>query len=233
MTDAAAGSALEDARRELEELVYAISHDVRSPLRVIDGFSDALLEEYGDSLQPGAVEYLTTIRSATGRMEQLFDGVHQLSRVSQAPLRSELIDVTALADSIASELVAGEPSRDARFVIEPGIELLADAALLRMALTHLLHNAWKFSAHRPGATITVGRERDGSRTIFVRDDGVGLDLSTASRLFGPFQRFHPASEFAGLGIGLALVKRIAHRLGGRVRAESAPQQGMTVYMELP
>jgi signal transduction histidine kinase len=223
---------LEDARRDLEELAYAVSHDVRAPLRVIDGFSEALLEEHGDALAPDALEYLATIRSAVSRMDRLFEGLLQLSRVSQAPLRIEPVDVSAMAASIAEGLRAGARERDVRFEIVPDLVVAADAALLRTALTHLLENAWKFTARRDGASITVGRPGGPMPGLFVRDNGAGFDPATARRMFGPFQRFHPASEFDGLGIGLALVKRIVHRHGGRVWAEGAPQQGMTVYMEL-
>lgn len=225
---------LEEARRELDELVYAVAHDVRAPLRVIDGFSEALFEDHGEALTAsGGIDYLVTIRQAVARMEQLFDGVQQLSRVTQAPLQTASVDVTAMAEEIATELAAGDPSRTVRFAIERDLQLVTDAALLRAALTQLLQNAWKFTARRADAIITVGRQPDGARALFVRDDGAGFDRAAASRLFTPFQRFHRASEFEGLGLGLALVKRIAHRLGGRVRAESAPDRGTTLYMELP
>ena len=223
---------LEDARRELAELAYAVSHDVRAPLRVIDGFSEALLDEHGGSLAPEALEYLATIRSAVSRMDRLFEALLQLSRVSQAPLRVEPVDVSAMATAIAEELSAGARERDVRFEIAPDLVVSADRALLRTALTHLLENAWKFTARRDGAIIAVGRESAPKPRLFVRDNGAGFDPATAQRMFGPFQRFHPAGEFDGLGIGLALVKRIVHRHGGRVWAEGAPQQGMTVYMEL-
>jgi signal transduction histidine kinase len=232
MAKPADGDATE-ARRELEELVYAVSHDVRAPLRVIDGFSEALLDECRDALTPAGLDYLLTIRSAVARMELLFDGVHRLSRVSQAPVHHADVDVTALAESIAAELSAADPSRSVRFAIERDLGIRSDASLLRTALTQLMQNAWKFTSKQPSATIEVGREPDRSRALFVRDDGAGFDANAAPRLFGPFQRFHPATEFEGLGLGLALVRRIVHRLGGRVRAESAPHRGTTVYMELP
>lgn len=226
-------SDLEEARRELEELAYAVSHDVQAPLRVIDGFSEALYEDYAEALTPGGIDYLVTIREAVARMTLLFDGVQQLSRASQAPVHPTRVDVTAMAEELAAELVAAEPSRDVQFAVERDLELITDAALLRTALTHLLQNSWKFTSKRPGAIIEVGSEPGGKRALFVRDNGAGFDAAAATKMFVPFQRFHRASDFEGLGIGLALVKRITHRLGGRVRAESAPQQGTTVYMELP
>jgi light-regulated signal transduction histidine kinase (bacteriophytochrome) len=221
----------DDAARELDELLYSLSHDVGAPLRVIDGFSEALMDEQQEALAPDALEYLTTIRSAVSRMNELFEGIRQLNRVSHVPLRPADIDVTAVAETIAAELRATEPSRDVRFAIEPGLVTRADPALFRTALAHLLENAWKFTAKRTGAVITVGREDP--VTFFVQDNGAGFDPAAAARMFGPFQRFHHPGDYAGLGIGLALVRRIVHRHGGRVRAAGALQQGTTVYMELP
>jgi signal transduction histidine kinase len=217
--------------RELTDLLYALSHDLGAPLRVIDGFSEALLEEQQDALPPDALEYLTTIRGAVSRMNGMFEGLRQLHRVSQAPLRRIDVDVTALAETIASDLRAAEPARDVRFAVERGLVTRADPALFRTALTHLLQNAWKFTAGRAGAVIAVGRTDP--VTLFVRDNGAGFDPAAAGRMFTPFQRFHPASEYEGLGIGLALVRRVVQRHGGRVRAAAAPQQGTTIYMELP
>ncbi len=229
MSDDGLAGELEEARRELAELVYAISHDVRAPLRVIDGFSEVLIEDYREELPKLAVEYLTSIRDAVARMDRLFDAVQQLNRVTQAPLRRSDVDVTALAEAIVEELRERDPSRQVQFTVEPDLHVQADPVLFRQALTHLLENAWKFTARREAVSIAVGRE---GAAIFVRDNGAGFDLVTAPRLFGPFQRFHPAREFEGLGIGLALVKRIAHRHAGRVWAISAPGEGTTVYMEL-
>lgn len=223
--------ALEDARRELAELLYAITHDVRAPLRVIDGFSQALLEDYGAALAPEANEYLTTIRGAVSRMDRLFDGVLQLSRISQAPLRRAEVDATAVAEDIAAELRAKDSSRDVRIVIAPALAVRADPGMFRVAIAHLLQNAWKFTASTSDAVIEVGREDPA--TLFVRDNGVGYDPAGAMRMFGPFQRFHSASEEEGVGIGLAITRHIVHRHAGRIRATGAPQQGMTVYLEFP
>jgi len=221
----------DEETRELDELLYAVSHDVGAPLRVIDGFSEVLFDEQQDALPPDALEYLTTIRSAVARMNELFEGVRQLNRVSQAPLRLTDIDVTAVAETIAAELRTEDPARDLRFDVQRGLVAHADPALFRTALAHLLGNAWKFTAKRTGAVITVGRED--SVTLFVRDNGAGFDPAAAGRMFGPFQRFHRPADYPGLGIGLALVRRIVHRHGGRVRATGVLQQGTTVYMELP
>ena len=220
-----------EVTRELTELYYALTHDLGAPLRVIDGFSEALLEEQQNPSSPDALEYLTTIRRAVSRMNAMFDGIRELHRVSQAPLCRVDLDVTALAETIASELRAAEPAREVRFAVEPGLVTSADPALFRTALTHLLQNAWKFTARRAGACITVGREDP--VTLFVQDNGAGFDPASAGRMFTPFQRFHQASEYDGLGIGLALVRRIVHRHGGRVHAAGALQQGTTVSMELP
>lgn len=216
---------------ELTDLLYALSHDLGAPLRVIDGFSEALLEEQQHALPPDALEYLTTIRGAVSRMNGMFDGLLQLQRVSQAPLRQMEVDVTALAESLLAELRAAEPARDVQFDVERELVASADAALFRTALAHLLQNAWKFTAKRAGAVITVGREDP--RTFFVRDNGAGFDPAAAGRMFIPFQRFHSASEYEGLGIGLAVVRRVVQRHGGRVRAAGALQQGATISMELP
>lgn len=218
--------------RELEELLYALTHDVAAPLRVIDGFSEALFEDQQQALPPDALEYLTTIRSATSRMNELFEGILQLHRVTQAPLRLVEIDVTALAETILGELRAADATREVQANVEHGLVLTGDPELIRIAFEQLLRNAWKFTARRTDAVITVGRED--ARTLFVRDNGVGFDSRSAARMFIPFQRFHASGEFeAGLGIGLALVRRIVHRHGGRVRAAGALQQGATVAMELP
>ncbi|HEX6084196.1 MAG TPA: ATP-binding protein [Thermoanaerobaculia bacterium] len=218
-----------DPDRELPDLLYALSHDLGAPLRVIDGFSEALLEEQQDALSPDALEYLTTIRGAVSRMNAMFEGIQQLHRITQAPLRRIDVDVTVLAEGIVAELRAAEPARDVRCSVERDLVASADPALLHVALTQLLRNAWKFTARRAGAVITVGRE---DRALFVRDNGAGFDSAAAARLFIPFQRFHSASEYDGLGIGLALVRRVVQRHGGRVRAAATPQQGTTVYMEL-
>lgn len=218
-------------RTELTELLYALSHDLRSPLRVIDGFSEALVVDQQDALPAEAVEYLTTIRGAVEHMNRMFEGILQLHRISQAPLRRVDIDVTALAESIAAELRAAEPEREVQFAIERDLAASADPALFRIALAQLIGNAWKFTAKRAGAVITVGR--DDGVTVFVRDDGAGFDPAAAGRMFTPFQRFHRASDYDGLGIGLAIVKRIVHRHGGRIRATGAVEQGTTVSIELP
>lgn len=219
------------ATRELTDLLYALSHDLGAPLRVIDGFSEALLEEQQDALPPDALEYLTTIRGAVSRMNGMFEGILQLHRLSQAPLRRIDVDVTALAETIVSDLRAAEPARDVQIAVERDLVTRADPALFRVALAQLLQNAWKFTARRAGAVITIGRADQ--MTLFVRDNGAGFDPAAAGRMFTPFQRFHPASEFEGLGIGLALVRRVVQRHGGSVRAAGAPQQGTTIYMELP
>jgi signal transduction histidine kinase len=220
-----------EGTRELSDLLYALSHDLGAPLRVIDGFSEALLEEQQDALAPDALEYLTTIRGAVDRMNAMFEGIQQLHRISQAPLRRIDVDVTDLAETIVSNLRAAEPARDVQLDVERDLVTKADPALLRIALTQLLQNAWKFTAKRDGAVITLGREDE--VTLSVRDNGAGFDPAAAGRMFIPFQRFHPASEYEGLGIGLALVRRVVRRHGGSVRAAGTPQQGTTIYMELP
>jgi signal transduction histidine kinase len=222
------GAEQDRASGELDELLYAVCHDLRAPLRVIDGFSEALAEEHATE---NTREYLETIRGAVSRMERSFEGIRQLNAVSQAPLRRIDVDVSAMAETIAGELRASDPTRDVRVDIQRGLTVNADPALFRLALSHLLQNAWKFTAKRPDAALSVGNEAGAK--LFVRDNGAGFEPASAQRMFGPLQRFHPARDFDGLGIGLALVRRIVHRHGGCVWAAGAPQQGMTVFIELP
>lgn len=224
---------LEAAERELASLSYSISHDLRAPLRAIDGFSDALLEEYGSRLDAQGADYLRRIRGAAARMELLIRCLGDLSRVSRDDLKRERIDLTAMVTSIASSLQKMEPARNVQFSIEPGLIADGDVRLLRIAFEHLLGNAWKFTSRHPAARIEVGSEsRDGRRILFVRDDGAGFDPLFADRMFGAFQRFHSSSEFDGAGIGLAMVQRIVHRHHGKVWAVGKVDEGATFYLDL-
>jgi light-regulated signal transduction histidine kinase (bacteriophytochrome) len=218
---------------ELAALAYSISHDLRAPLRIIGGFSDALAEDYHDRLDADGLEYLQRIREAGRRMESLVDAVLEYSRVSRAPLREETVDVSAIAAEVSRALEQSDPSRRVEFSIEPSLVVIGDRALLRLALEHLLANAWKFTRRHPIARIEVGgATEDGRRVIFVRDDGAGFDPAYAGRMFSLFQRFHPESEFGGVGAGLALVRRIVSRHGGRVWADGRVEGGATVYIDL-
>lgn len=230
----AANREMEAANRELEAFAYSVSHDLRSPLRALDGFSDELLRCYADRLDDRGQHYLRRLRSGTQRMGQLIDDMLQLSRLNRGEMKRESVDLTALAEAIAAELRGGEPDRDVAFVIEPGLSAIGDAALLGVALENLLGNAWKFTSKKPSANITLGREQhQAAPAFFVRDDGAGFDMAHISKLFGAFQRLHSQREFPGNGVGLATVQRIVHRHGGQVWAEGVPGQGATVHFTLP
>jgi signal transduction histidine kinase len=233
MAERACKAELELVRKELDELTYSVAHDLRAPLRTLDGFSEALAEEYRTALDDQGREYIDRIRSATARMELLIDSILQLSRVMRAEFQKENVDLSEMAGSIAADLARSEPVRSVRFSIQPGLLVEGDPPLLRLALGHLLRNAWKFTSKHSAATIEVGSEdRDGKRLLYIRDDGAGFDPVYTGRMFGAFQRFHSASDFEGTGIGLAMVQRIIHRHGGRVWAVGQVEQGTTVYIEL-
>jgi light-regulated signal transduction histidine kinase (bacteriophytochrome) len=219
--------------QELEAFTYSVSHDLRAPLRPIDGFSSVLLEIYGASLDEQATHYLRRIRTAAQRMGQLIDDLLNLSRVTRGPLRREPIDVTGLAQQIASDLRERHLGRSVELVVADGLTALADGRLVRVLLENLLGNAWKFTAKKPVARIEVGRhELEDERVLFVRDDGAGFDMAQSARLFAPFQRLHTEAEFEGTGIGLATAGRIVARHGGRIWAEAAVGRGATIFFTL-
>lgn len=227
-------TALEAANRELESFAYAVSHDLRAPLRALDGFSAMLLEDYGDRLDDKGRGYLDRIRAADQRMASLIDALLDLSRLNRGELMRERLDLSTMAREIALELVEAEPGRTVELVVADGLEAHADRRLLRALLANLLDNAWKFTARHETARIAVGAvDTGGERAFFVRDDGAGFDIAYADKLFVAFQRLHGADEFEGLGIGLATVQRIVHRHGGRVWAEGEVEQGATFWFTLP
>ena len=228
------GSDLATANRELESFSYSVSHDLRSPLRSIDGFAQALAEDYQDRLDDTGRGYLARIRAAAQRMGGLIDDLLSLSRVSRAELSRTAVDLTAIAADIAARLREQDSSRSVEWRIQPGLKGQGDPRLLRIALDNLLGNAWKFTSKRDGAVIEFSQEtRPGEPPAFrVRDNGAGFDMAHSSKLFGAFQRLHGMQEFAGTGIGLATVQRIIHRHGGRVWAEGAVGQGATFFFTL-
>jgi signal transduction histidine kinase len=225
---------LEGANKELEAFSYSVSHDLRAPLRSIEGFSQILLEDYADRLDEEGQDYLGRVRAASQHMATLIDDLLDLSRVSRGPLRREPVDLAALATGIIGELRRSHPEREVEVVIAEGLTANGDARLLRLALENLLNNAWKFTSKKPRATIEFGSiDREATeRVYFVRDDGVGFDEAYAGKLFGAFQRLHGAEEFEGTGIGLATVQRIVHRHGGRVWAEGRVGGGAAFYFTL-
>ena len=224
---------LETAIREQEAFSYSIAHDLRSPLRGIDGWSHALLEEYGDQLDAQAQEYLHWLRSQAQTMGRLIDDLLALAGVSRRQMQREVVDLSALAQDIAARLQEEEPNRQVEFIIQEGLTAQGDAHLLEIALSNLLGNAWKFSGPRPTARIEFGQsEVAGQPAFFVRDNGVGFDTAYASKLFGTFQHLHAPDDFSGTGIGLATVQRIICRHGGRVWTEAAVGKGATFCFTL-
>ena len=221
------------ANKELEAFSYSVSHDLRAPLRAIDGFSLALLEDYADKLDEDGRGYLYRVRAATQRMGTLIDDLLNLARVTRTEMRFENVDLGAIARSVAAELQRDQPERQAEFQIAEGLDTFVDSHLIRITLENLLGNAWKFTSKRGAACIEFGRtDCDGRPTYYVRDNGAGFDPAYAERLFGAFQRLHDSSDFPGTGVGLATVQRIIHRHGGRIWAESAVDRGATFYFTL-
>ncbi len=224
---------LSAANEELEAFAYSVSHDLRAPLRGIDGFSQAVLEEYSESLDETGRDYLVRLRSASQRMGHLIDDMLSLSRVSRVDLSKEQVDLSAIATSLAVELQDREPDREVEFIIHDGVAALGDFRFLSIVLENLLANAFKFTSKCATARIEFGRELvNGENAYFVRDDGVGFDMTYADQLFVPFQRLHTDSEFPGSGIGLATIRRIVGRHGGHVWAQGEVDRGATVYFTL-
>jgi two-component system sensor histidine kinase/response regulator len=224
---------LEHKNRELESFSYAVSHDLRAPLRRIDSFSRAVLESQGEKLDDQGRRYLERVREASQHMSQLIDDVLYLSRVTRAELRDQEVDLSAVANLILTRLQESDPARKIETRVRPGVVVTGDGQLLRIAMENLLENAWKFTSKQPEARIEFGvTNASGEPTYFIRDNGAGFDMTYADRLFGPFQRLHPQGEFPGSGIGLATVQRIIHRHGGRVWAEGLPSQGATFQFTL-
>jgi light-regulated signal transduction histidine kinase (bacteriophytochrome) len=233
VTDTKARKELELVNKELEAFSYSVSHDLRAPLRSIDGFSQALLEDYEDKLEAQGKDYLGRVRAASQRMSQLIDDLLNLSRVTRAEVRYEKVNLSALAKAIAAELRETQPERRVEFVIGEDITAHGDSHLLRVLLENLLSNAWKFTSKHPRARIEFGAiQLEGRSLYFVRDDGAGFDMDYANKLFTPFQRLHTETEFPGTGIGLATVQRIIRRHGGTIWAEGEVEKGATFYFTL-
>jgi len=221
------------ANEELEAFASSVSHDLRAPLRHIDGMSAALLEDFGADLDEAGRDYVARIRGASQRMAALIEDLLRLSRVTRTALKIVDADLSGMAVAIADELRREHDGREVAFSAAPGLRVRGDTGLLRAALMNLLQNAWKFTGRQPQARVEFGAElRDGSMVYFVRDNGAGFDMAHADRLFGTFQRLHTEREFPGTGIGLATVRRIMRRHGGEVWAESAPDVGSTFFFTL-
>lgn len=230
----AQGLQLAAANRELESFSYSVSHDLRAPLRAIDGFSKALLSEYGGgALDQRGTHFLERVRTGTLKMSQLIDDMLHLAQVTRRPLERREVDVTSLAEEVAAELARRNPERLVICVIEPNLRASADSHLLGIVFENLLGNAWKFTAIQKEARVEVGQTLlNGEPAFFVRDNGAGFNEAYAGKLFGAFQRLHHESEFEGTGIGLATVKRIITRHGGLVSAEGVEGVGAVFYFTL-
>jgi signal transduction histidine kinase len=224
---------LERANQELESFSYSVSHDLRAPLRAIDGFSKAVLEEYGEKLDDYARQCLHRVRAGAEKMSLLINGLLNLSRVGRSALRIEPVNLTSLARSLERDLRSREPARKIEIDIAEGLSVRGDKRLLTIACANLLENAWKYTARQPKAQIVFAREHQhGEEVYFLRDNGAGFDMAYAGKLFGPFQRLHHHSEFDGTGIGLATVQRVISRHGGRIWVEAAVNQGATFFFTL-
>ncbi|HEX9046918.1 MAG TPA: ATP-binding protein [Verrucomicrobiae bacterium] len=225
---------LEAANQELESFSYSVSHDLRAPLRAIDGFTRIFLDDYGSRLDATGQDHLHRVRAAAERMAQLIEDLLKLSRITRSELHREAVNLSGLAADIAAELQKADPGRRATFTIQPGLSAQGDARLLQIALENLFGNAWKFTNFKPEARIEFGQmEHQGQNCFFIRDNGAGFDMAYAEKLFGAFQRLHRPSDFPGTGIGLATVQRIIHRHGGIIHAEAAVDRGATFYFTLP
>ncbi|REL38711.1 PAS domain-containing sensor histidine kinase [Rhodohalobacter sp. SW132] len=224
---------LQIANKELEAFSYSVSHDLRAPLRSIDGFSQALIEDYGHSLDDTAKNYLTRVRSAAQRMSTLIDDMIKLAKVSRTTIEKKNINLSEIVESIGRGLHENEKERDAEFVIQPGIKAIGDKNLLQVALQNLMENAWKFTSKNEETRIEFGKtQREGETHYFIKDNGAGFDMNYAGKLFTPFQRLHKEREFPGTGIGLSTVQRIVHRHLGKIFAEGEPGSGAVFYFTL-
>jgi PAS domain S-box-containing protein len=225
---------LEATNKELEAFTYSVSHDLRTPLRGIDGFSQILLEDYQNKIDAQGITYLQKVRSATQHMSQLIEDLLNLSRVSRGKLNIQQVDLSKMCREIGNDLQETQPERKVEFIISEGIHVSGDSNLLHIVLENLLGNAWKFTSKHPASHIEFGMQLQKEKIVyFVRDDGAGFDMAHANKLFDPFQRLHTNSEFLGTGIGLATVQRIIQRHGGIVWAEGFVEKGATFYFTIP
>ena len=230
---AQAKDAAEMASREFEAFSYSVAHDLRSPLRAIDGFSQALLEDSAERLGPEGQFCIQKVRESAQHMAQLIDALLALARISQSDIRRERVDLSAIARETLRRLQSEQPERSIDVRVADGLTCVGDSRLIQIAFTNLLGNAWKFTGKRPDPRIEFGVTREDERdAFFVSDNGAGFDMAFAEQLFGVFQRLHASAEFDGIGIGLATVQRIVRRHGGRIWANAAPERGATFYFTL-
>jgi light-regulated signal transduction histidine kinase (bacteriophytochrome) len=224
---------LEAANSELEAFSYSVSHDLRAPLRAIEGFSRAVIEDYGESAESEVTGYLDKILNASIKMDNLIVGLLDLSRLDRKKLHPESMRLDQLSEQVFSELMEKESGREISFNVEKDIVAYGDPVLLRILMTNLIGNAIKYTTHRPHARIEIGmQEKDGRAEYFVKDNGIGFDQNIAQRIFEPFQRLHAEEEFEGIGIGLAIARRIVRHHQGRIWVDSKPGVGSTFFFNL-
>jgi light-regulated signal transduction histidine kinase (bacteriophytochrome) len=223
---------LETANQELQSFCHSIAHDLRGPLGAIDGFSWLLEESLQASADPRELHCLDRIRTGVRQMDQLTEALLTLAHLSLQEKRHECVDLGALAHAALQRRAEQQPRPGVQIEVQPGMQVEADAVLMKQAMEHLVDNAWKFTGREPRPRIAIGRTPEAGGAYYVRDNGAGFDMAYADKLFKPFQRLHGASEFPGLGIGLAVVERIVSRHGGRVWADAAPGQGAAFYFTL-
>jgi light-regulated signal transduction histidine kinase (bacteriophytochrome) len=229
-----ANERLESAVRELEAFSYSVSHDLRAPLRTISAFTQALAEDLRHQLDDKAKDHLRRVLAAAARMNELIDALLELSRISRSQLGRHKVDLSSVAQAVVEDLRRRDTTRRLGASIAPDLNVEADGRLMRILLDNLIGNAWKFTAKTELPLVEVGTERrDGEKVFFVRDNGAGFDMTYVDRLFTPFQRLHSERDYAGTGIGLATVRRIVERHGGRIWAESTPGNGATFYFTIP
>jgi light-regulated signal transduction histidine kinase (bacteriophytochrome) len=226
---------LEIANQELEAFSYSVSHDLRGPLRGIDGFSRALLDDYQDRMDESGKHYLNRIQSGAQRMGQLIDDILKLSRINRSELDRMEIDLSQMCGKILENLAREAPDRTMEIAVQPGLTVQADRRLMLVALENMLGNAWKFTSRceRPRIEVNETTSPEGDRILFIRDNGAGFDMQYVGKIFDAFQRLHSTDEFEGTGIGLAIVQRIIHRHGGRIWAEAEIERGATFFFTLP
>jgi PAS domain S-box-containing protein len=225
---------LEALNKELAAFAYSVSHDLRAPLRAIDGFSHILLEEYQDKIDAQGNNYLQRVRSAAQRMAQLIDDMLSLSRLTRVEMDVQPVNLSKMFREIAEDFHGTQPDRKVSFVIQEDVTAEVDARLLQIVFENLIENAWKFTSKHPKARIEFGVQKQKEVPVyFVRDDGAGFDMNYSQKIFGAFQRLHTTAEFPGTGIGLATVQRVIHRHGGRVWAEGVVEKGTTIFFTIP
>lgn len=225
---------LEIANKELESFSYSVSHDLRAPLRAIDGFSQALVEDYKDVLDDTGKDYLKRVRAAAQKMGALIDDMLKLAKVNRTEVTLNQVDLSDMVSGIVDELRDAEPERQVQVKVTSGLTAYCDSHLMKIALINLLNNAWKYTSKNEEACIEFGmRLHQGNPAFFIEDNGVGFDMAYADKLFGAFQRLHSAGEFSGTGVGLATVKRVISRHGGDIWAKAEPNKGATFYFTLP